>query len=499
MIIESTAAQFRAQNKMLNEKTGTEYYLQSSTNNENKLISINTQIQLVQYTLDELSKSEYDQLLPINIGLDDAGIVQLITQYNELILKRNRILKSSSLRNPIVVDIDSDLFNLKNNLSGSLNSAKSSLLIQADALSRQSGRIDSDIAAVPINEREYNEIIRMQKTKNELYTFLLQKREESILSNAVGIEKSKIINSPYSEEEPISPKKGIIYFGSILIGLLVPALIIYISEIFDTKVHNEKDLGKFHAPFLGDVPLSSNKKEKFIRDSDNSNIAEAFRYIRTNINFMLDENEKCKTIFVTSTLSGEGKTLTAINLATSLAISGKKTLLLGMDLRISKITDEMDLEEILGVTNFIKNENLTLDGITENYTNVKNLSVINSGDTPPNPVELLMSKRVNQLFKEVNEKYDYVVVDTAPVGLVTDTIQIGKYSDLTIYVVRANFLDKKMLHIPKKLNQDKKLPNMAFLVNGSEKSKGGYGYGYGYNEKKQNKSFWKKIFSPLSI
>jgi capsular exopolysaccharide synthesis family protein len=290
---------------------------------------------------------------------------------------------------------------------------------------------------------------------------------------------------------PISPKKGIIYFAALLIGLLAPASVIYIRDVLDTKVHDEKDLKKLDIPYIGDVPLTKSENDLFIDDGDNSNIAEAFRYVRTSINFMLDSKEKGKTIFVTSTQSGEGKTFTSINLATSFALSGKKTLLIGMDLRASKITQTLDLEEILGVTNFIKNEDLTLDGITETFTKLETLHIINSGDTPPNPVELLMNKRVKVLFDEVKEIYDYIVVDTAPVGMVTDAIQISNYSDLTIYVVKANYLDKRMLHIPDKLNKDNKLPNMALLINGSDHSKGTYGYGYGYGvETKKKYKFW---------
>ena len=489
-VIESSAEVFKTKNRMINEEEGSNYYLQSSTQNENQAIEANTQMQLVNYMLEELNKSGFDELLPVNIGLSDLGVVRLTNEYNTIILKRNRILKSSKEKNPIVVNIDSQLVVLKDNLRSSLNTTKSSLQIQINSLSKHSGRINSRIASVPKNEREYKNIVRKEETKNALYLFLLQKREESILSNAIGIEKSKVINSAYSTELPISPKKKLIYFAALLLGILVPASVIYMKDVLDTKVHDEKDIRKLKIPYIGDIPLAKSKNDIFVKDGDNSSIAEAFRYIRTNINFMLDSKEKGKTIFVTSTQSGEGKTFASINLANSLAISGKKTLLIGMDLRASKITKILDLEEILGVANFIKNESLALDGITETFTKLEKLHVINSGNTPPNPVELLMSKRVKQLFDEVKEKYEYIVVDTAPVGMVTDTIQIGKFADLTIYVIKANHMDKRMLHIPEKLNHDNKLTNMAVLINGTDHSRGSYGYGYSYGGDKKKKTYW---------
>jgi capsular exopolysaccharide synthesis family protein len=264
----------------------------------------------------------------------------------------------------------------------------------------------------------------------------------------------------------------------------------------DTKIHEEKDLRKLDSPYLGDIPLNRNKKGLYIQDGDDSNIAEAFRYVRTNINFMLDSKQMGKTILVTSSQSGEGKTFTAINLSNSLAISGKKTLLLGLDLRAPKMVKYMNIEGTkIGVTNFIKDEGLTLDDIINRDEKLENLDYINSGDIPPNPVELLMSRRVKELFQEIKEKYEYIIIDTAPVGMVTDTLQVANLADLTIFVIKANSLDKRMLHIPYKLNREQKLPNMALLLNGTDHSPGAYGYGYGYRYGGNAKKNWyEQIF-----
>jgi len=491
--IETSAEQFKTQKGLVDVQSESGVFLESSSINERKLINANTQLQLIEYMINELNNNK-SGLLPANIGLSDPSILNLIREYNILVLRRNRILKSSTSMNPLIVEIDSQLSVLKNNLKSSLNTLKSSIQIQLNSLNRQSGKISSKIASVPRNERLYKDIIRQQETKNALYLFLLQKREESEISKSVTVENARIINAAYSSRKPISPKKTMNYLASIIMGLFLPFAIIFIKDVLDTKVHDENDIKKIRIPYIGDIPLTTSNKDLYISENDNSNIAEAFRYIRTNINFMLDSKKMGKTVFVTSTQSGEGKSFTAINLASSLAISGKKTVLLAMDLRAPKILEYLDIEDMLGVTNFIKNKELSVSDIIDHVTKFDNLDIISSGDIPPNPVELLMSKRVKEIFEHLNERYEYIIVDTAPVGLVTDTIQISKFSDLTIYVIKANFLDKRMLHIPEKLNIEKKLKNMSILINGTNNNKGAYGYGYGYGNKKKKLPWYQRVF-----
>ena len=490
--IESSAEQFKTRNRMV-DAGGAELYLQTSNVTERELVEANTQMQLIDYMIEELSKSDEVSLLPGNIGLSDQGITSSISEYNNLVLQRNRISKSSSAQNPIIISIDSQLADLKQNLLSSLNSFRSSTQIEINALNQRSSRIESRIAAVPKNEKEFKDIVREQETKNALYLFLLQKREESIISNAVSIEKAKIVDEAYSDWRVVSPKKYITLLGGLLFGFLLPMGIIYVKDLLDTRVHDESDLKRLNIPYLGDIPLAPNKGKNVVTKYDNSNVAEAFRYIRTNINFMLDSKDLGKTIFVTSTHGGEGKTFTAINLAHSFALSGKKTLLMTMDLRAPKVSKYLNLEKNIGITNYVKNENLTVESIIESEIGIENLSFINSGDIPPNPVELLMSDRVKHLFKQIKEIYEYIIVDTAPIGLVTDAIQVSKNADLTIYVIKSNYLDKRLLEIPKKLHNEHKLKNMALLINGVDTKKRSYGYGYGYGAQKK-KSWLSRSF-----
>ncbi len=489
--IETSAQQFRSKNRMLNSSNNNaEIVLQSSSANENELISVNTELKLIDYMLDHVRNNGKNDLLPSNVGLSQNSIVGSIVEYNNLILRRNRILKSSSDLNPIVVNIDSQLEVIKDNLIESLESEKRLVEIQLSSLNNQSYKINSRIENVPKNEQEYQEIVRHKETKNALYLFLLQKREESILSDAVTVTKAKIIDHAYTDGVPVSPIVILNFMSFFFVGLFLPVGFIYFKDVLDNKIRDEEDVRELGIPYIGDIPTIRKSNNEFILQNDNSENAEAFRFVRTNISFMLNEEKMGNTIFVTSTISGEGKTFSAINLASSLAISGKKTVLVGLDLRAPKFMDYLNLEKVQGVTNYVKNKNLEIKDLVLRINDFEHLDIIASGDIPPNPVEMLMSSRVVEMFEQLKSDYEYVIVDTAPVGLVTDTVQVSKFADLTIYVMKSGYLDKRMLHIPAKMFGEAKLKNMALLINGIDTSKKGYGYGYGYGAVDSKKKKW---------
>jgi capsular exopolysaccharide synthesis family protein len=289
--------------------------------------------------------------------------------------------------------------------------------------------------------------------------------------------------------------------GAIFLGLLIPLGIIYVRDLLDNKVHGLKDLEKFHLPSIGEIPFNTEKENIVALKHANTGISEAFRLMRTNINFMIDQSiTGGKVIFITSTVAKEGKTFTSINLAHSIAHSGKKTVVVGLDLRAPKIKQYLDLTNNIGVSNYIVKSEITLDDITVHAKESENLDYIISGEIPPNPSELLMRDRLEELFTELRAKYDFIIVDTAPVGLVADTLHTSRLADIVLYVVRANLIDKRMLSIPQRLYKDKKLGNMAILVNGTDlKGKGyGYGYGYGYGQGygdtiQKKKSFFSRL------
>ena len=313
---------------------------------------------------------------------------------------------------------------------------------------------------------------------------------------------AKIIDVAYSTGIPVSPKRKIVYLACLLLGLIIPFTIIYIKNLLDTKFHSRKDIeALITVPFIGDVPHSETNEKIVIGNDSRTSAAEAFRLIRTNLDFMLPnkDNGLGKTIFITSTTSGEGKSFISINLAAALSLSSKKVLLLGMDLRAPKVTEYLGIPERKGITNYITNESISLDDVKFSIPEIKGLDIIASGVIPPNPAELLLNSKIKDLFDEVKKDYDYIIVDTAPVNLVTDTLLVAKYADLFLYVSRANYLDKRMLHVPQTLYNEKKLPNMAIVLNDTDMTRGyGYGYGYGYGNgyvEDVKKPWFKRILS----
>ena len=293
-----------------------------------------------------------------------------------------------------------------------------------------------------------------------------------------------------------------VYLAALLLGLIIPFIIIYIKNLLDTKFHSRKDVeALITVPFIGDVPHSETNEKIVIGSDSRTSAAEAFRLIRTNLDFMLPNNgnDLGKTIFITSTTSGEGKSFISINLAAALSLSSKKVLLLGMDLRAPKVTEYLGIPERKGITNYITNESISLDDVKFSIPEIKGLDIIASGVIPPNPAELLLTSKIKDLFDEVKKDYDYIIVDTAPVNLVTDTLLVAKYADLFLYVSRANYLDKRMLHVPQTLYNEKKLPNMAIVLNDTDITRGyGYGYGYGYGNgyiEDVKKPWYKRILS----
>lgn len=500
--VEKETETFKKENRVTDIVTEAGLFINNASDFQKNEIEIETQLRVVKLMTDFVNKSNIADLIPANVLSSDTQASGLIGQYNELILERNRILKNAGPDNAVVIALDAKIGALKENVKSSLNQQKKALEISRNDLARQNALVSGKISQIPTLERESRELGRQQQIKETLYLYLLQKREETAISLAVTEPNAKVIDPARASDIPVSPKKSIILLAAVLLGLLIPFGIIYLIDLFDTKIKSQHDLeGKLSIPFLGDVPKSSSENELIHSDS-RSSTAEALRIVRTNLEFLLTNvtQGNSKTIFVTSTIPKEGKTFIAVNLASTIAFSGKKVLLIGLDIRNPKIDHYINLPE-KGITNYLLQNNQKIQDYIVKIDGYPDFSILPSGVIPPNPVDLLMNNnKVDDLFAELKKEYDYIIVDTAPVSLVTDTMLIAKNADAFVYVMRANYLEKGLLRYPESLYIQCKLPNMSVLLNDTEihKTYGyGYGYGYGIEEEKSPwyQSIYKKIFT----
>jgi tyrosine-protein kinase Etk/Wzc len=490
--VEKSVENFKNSNQLTDIETEAKLFIESSSEYDKLGVEADIQLNIISSMLDFIKKSKKSDLLPTNIVSGEA--TELIGSYNQLVLDRNRILKSATEANPTVIKIDDQLSSLKSNVASSLSRMQSNLTIQKRNLNSQEGQFNSKIGKIPVQERQFRVIARQQKVKEELYLYLLQKREETAILLAATEPNARVVDAAKGSTAPVSPTKNSIYLGALLLGILVPFGIIYLMDLLDTKIKSRLDLdGKTLIPFIGDVP-SSDTPSEIIKSESRTSSAEALRIIRTNLEFMLSKvpEGQAKTIFLTSTFPKEGKTFVSANLAATFALSGKKVLLIGMDIRNPRLDEYLTLPD-RGVTNYLSSKNLVLEDLIVKYDGFEDFHVLPAGVIPPNPAELLMNKKVDTLFEILKNQYDYIIVDTAPVSLVTDTLLIAKHADCFIYVARANVLEKRMLNIANTLYKEQKLPNMCLLLNDTDSTKG-YGYGYGYGVKVEKKPWYKKLF-----
>ena len=493
--VEQDVESFKKANKLTDIESEAKLFIEGSSEYDKKGVETEIQMSVVSSMLDFMKKSTNSDLLPSNLITSDNGDASgLISSYNQLVLDRNRILKSATVENPSVVKLDQQISSLKSNVAASLRRMQANLQIQNRDIKSQEGILNSKIGKIPVQERQFRVIARQQKVKEELYLYLLQKREETAISLAATEPNARVIDAAKAEKDPVSPKKKIIYLAGMLLGLLVPFGIIYADDLLDTKIKSKLDLeGKTQIPFIGDVPTSDDIAE-LIKSESRTSSAEAIRIVRTNLEFMLNKVPEglAKTVFVTSTFPSEGKTFISVNLAATFALSGRRVLLIGADIRNPKFGEYIEVPG-LGLTNYLSSNDKNVQDYIIKHKGYENFFILPSGVIPPNPAELLMSKRVDQLFAELKKEYDYIIVDTAPVSLVTDTLLIAKNADTFVYVMRANVLEKRMLSIANTFYKEKKLPNMCIVLNDTDSTKG-YGYGYGYGVREEKKAWYKKLF-----
>jgi capsular exopolysaccharide synthesis family protein len=488
--VDFTAENLQKNNRLTALGSQSNIFLESERETGTRINQTSNQLQLAKYMSDHIKNNDSGtDLLPSDIGITDSNVSQITKNYNELVLRRNQVLKNSSEKNPTVINLNNQINALKGNLNQSIENIISTNQITLNNLNRENSRIRGQIYSAPTKERQFRDIKRQQDIKESLYLYLLEKREETAITLGMSTANAKVIDLGYTNDDPVSPKKKVIYLAAMILGLFIPVSLIYARDLVDNKVHTKEDvLRLIKAPFIGDIPKGEGKLQ-VVNKVDYSPKAEAFRIIRTNVNFMLQKNDNpCKVIFVTSTTAQEGKSHTTTNLASSFSFSEQKVLLIETDIRVPRVNDYLKITAKKGLTDFISDKSLSIKDVIVTAPDNPFLDVIPSGTIPPNPAELLMSDRVNYLFENIKKDYDYIVVDTAAVGLVTDTLLISEHADLFIYVISANNIDKRQLHIAQTMYEEKRLPNMVTLLNGSIKKKG-YGYGYGNNPTRKKKWF----------
>ena len=460
----------------------------NQNNSELKLADVETQIELFNTIAREVESSSRNltQVIPSNVGLDDQSSTSLINKYNELVLERNRLLRSASESSPVVEPLTAQIRELNGNIRRAIAAARQNLLIQRDAVSAQVNKYNGQVAETPQQERMLTQIDRQQEVKSGLYLMLLQKREENSISLAATADKGKLIDDPQLVGK-ISPKSTSIMMVALLIGLVIPVLVILVLQFFRYKIEGHDDVARLtKLPIIADVAVASNKAKGkadiVVHENQNNQMEEIFRSMRTNLQFMLKEGQK--VVLFTSSTSGEGKTFNAANLSVSFGLLGKKVILVGLDIRRPRLAELFGINDHKhGITNLLVKDNPTAEELQEQILPSgvnKNLDLLMAGPIPPNPAELIARNSLDIIINLLKEKYDYIMIDTAPVGLVTDTIQIARVVDASIYMCRADYTPKSSFNLINALANENKFPNMAIVLNGIDMSKRKYSYYYGY-------------------
>ena len=452
---------------------------------EKKRVENRTQISLIEDLRKYIRGNEYE-VLPGNIGLQDPGLVATIERYNEMLVERKRLLRTSTENNPTIINLDTSIRAMKSNVQATLDGSLKGLLITKADLEREASRFSRRISDAPGQEREYVSIARQQEIKAGLYLMLLQKREENAIALAATANNAKIIDEAIADDIPVSPKRRMIYLIALVLGIGIPVGIIYLIGLTKFKLEGRADVEKLTTiPIVGDIPLTDEKNEKdgsiAVFENQNNLMSETFRNIRTNLQFML-QNDK-KVILVTSTVSGEGKSFISANLAISLSLLGKKVVIVGLDIRkpgLNKVFRLSTKEK--GITLYLANPETDLMSLVQPSDINQNLYILPGGTVPPNPTELLARDGLDKAIEILKKSFDYVILDTAPVGMVTDTLLIGRVADLSLYVCRADYTHKVEYTLINELAEEKKLPNLCTVINGVDLKRRKYGYYYGYGK-----------------
>lgn len=451
---------------------------------EQALLEQETEYEVVKMTRDYFTDPAHkDDMVPMTVS--NEGMQNAITKYNDLVLRRLELTSASNPDNYLVKKLTRQIEASRENLRITTDRVLANAKVKLDELRGEKGRTDARLSSIPTQEREYLNMQRQQAVKQELYLFLLQRQEENSMLLANSVSKGKIIDEAYVLGEPLGMSPKVILLIFFIIGLIAPVVIIYLVKLIRNKFESRREVeSRISAPILGEMCIDRSGRSLVVTEHDTSSATELFRLLRSNLQFMLSDSDN-KVVLMTSTRSGEGKSFISLNLAASLALlDNKKVLLVGMDIRNPQLANYLGINPPLGLTNYLSSDAVTLDSIITPMKGYGKFDLIVAGPIPPNPAELLLSKKVDSLFAELRKRYDFIVVDTAPVGMVSDTFTLSRISDATIYVTRLNYSSMQDLDFIEDIYEEKRLKRLSVVVNGSQTKKG---YGYGYGAKKGSK------------
>lgn len=482
--VEKDVEEYKRTHEVTDVTSDASQYLVQASDYTKQLSDLNIKIEVLESIDRYLNKSSGKyELVPSSLNFEDPTLLNLITRYNEVQLERERMLRTTQPSNPLVLDMNEQLSSLRGNILENIRNIQEGLLITRKNLLSTSGRFRSQIQKVPSIERELLEINRDQGTKGDLYLYLLQKREESALALEITIPTSRMLDPATVDEDPVSPKVLLIYLLAFIVGVGIPFSGIYIKDALNDKVMGKKDIQRAtHTPVLGEISHNTTGQNLVISKEAGTPISELFRLIRSNLQFATAGKEN-KVILITSSVSGEGKTFFSINLGASLTLLGKRVVILELDLRKPTLLKQIGMKNRTGITDYIVSpDKIAIEDIVKPHNTVRGLYLASSGSIPPNPAELMLSPNLSYLVNVLKESFDYILLDTPPVGQVADAYSLGHLIDSTIYLVRYNYTPKSMLEIAEDIYTSKKLNHPMIVLNDSKES-GSYGYGYKQSEK----------------
>ena len=463
--------------------------LQEGAEYKKQVAEIETQLNLVGYIAEYVSdETKKNNLIPANIGVEDIALISLISEYNQLMLDRMRVRRTASDSNPVLNQMESQLTAMRENIITTISSLTSTLTIAKQDIERRQGTINTQRNNLPDQEQEFIEVMRNKVLKEELYLFLYKQREENALTLASTVTPAKVVNTPQMNPTPVAPRLSIIGLFCLILGVMLPLAVMIMYDIMNNRISDEaRELERrLKIPLGGSLVKNHHGGHIAVREGENSVSAELFRTLRTNLRFMQPKDVKCPVLLVTSSVNGEGKSYVATNLAISLTLLGKRVALVGLDIRKPMLSTYMNLPSQGCLTSYVAEDAYTMEDLIV-PSGITNLDVLPSGVVPPNPSELLQSEKLDQLFVELRQNYDYVIVDSAPVALVGDSYLLHRLVDMTIFVTRANYTAYDLIDFINQTHMQQRLPKMVAVLNGVDAKKIGYGYGYGYGSAIKNK------------